>query len=41
VLSWHQVQNEEQLGAALKQIKEAGVIPEEQVRGIRLRRDTE
>jgi Uncharacterised protein family (UPF0236) len=32
VLSWHQVQNEEQLGAALKQIKEAGVIPEQQVR---------
>jgi len=32
VLSWHQVQNEEQLGEALKQIKEAGVIPEEQVR---------
>ena len=32
VLSWHQVQNEEQLGAALKQIKKAGVIPEEQVR---------
>jgi hypothetical protein len=32
VLSWHQVQNEEQLGAALKQVKEAGVIPEEQVR---------
>jgi hypothetical protein len=32
VLSWHQVQNEEQLGAALKQIKEAGMIPEEQVR---------
>ena len=32
VLSWHQVQNDEQLGAALKQIKEAGVIPEEQVR---------
>src|ERR687886_2659122 len=32
VLSWHQVQNEAQLGAALKQIKEAGVIPEEQVR---------
>src|SRR5713226_4074267 len=28
VLSWHQVQNEEQLGEALKQIKEAGVIPE-------------
>jgi hypothetical protein len=32
VLSWHQVQNEEQLGAALKQVKEAGVIPAEQVR---------
>jgi hypothetical protein len=32
VLSWHQVHNEEQLGEALKQIKEAGVIPEEQVR---------
>jgi Uncharacterised protein family (UPF0236) len=32
VLSWHQVQNEEQLGEALKQVKEAGVIPEEQVR---------
>ena len=32
VLSWHQVQNEEQLGEALKQIKEAGVIPAEQVR---------
>src|SRR4029453_14749474 len=30
VLSWHQVQNEAQLGAALKQVKEAGVIPEEQ-----------
>src|SRR5437867_4032488 len=32
VLSWHQVQNEEQLGEALKQSKEAGVIPEEQGR---------
>jgi Uncharacterised protein family (UPF0236) len=32
VLSWHQVQTEEQLGEALKQVKEAGVIPEEQVR---------
>jgi hypothetical protein len=32
VLSWHQVQNEEQLGAALKQVKEAGLLPEEQVR---------
>jgi hypothetical protein len=31
VLSWHQVQNEGQLGEALKQIKKAGVIPEEQV----------
>lgn len=32
VLSWHQIQNEEQLGQALKQVKEAGLIPEEQVR---------
>ena len=32
VLSWSQVQNEEQLGEALKQIKEASVIPETQVR---------
>jgi hypothetical protein len=32
VLSWHQVHNEEQLGEALKQVKEAGVIPEAQVR---------
>jgi hypothetical protein len=32
VLSWHQVQNEEQLGEALQQSKKAGVIPEEQVR---------
>jgi hypothetical protein len=32
LLSWHQVQNEEQLGAALQQVKEAGLIPEEQVR---------
>jgi hypothetical protein len=32
VLSWHQVQNEEQLGDALKQVKEAGLIPEAQVR---------
>ena len=31
VLSWHQVQNDEQYGEALKQIKEAGLIPEEQV----------
>jgi hypothetical protein len=32
VLSWHQVQNQEQLGEALQQIKKAGLIPEEQVR---------
>ena len=32
VLSWHQVHNEEQLGEALKQIKAAGLIPEDQVR---------
>jgi hypothetical protein len=32
VLSWHQVQNAAQLGEALKAIKQAGVIPEEQVR---------
>ena len=32
VLSWHQVQNEAHLGDALKQVKEAGVIPEDQVR---------
>jgi hypothetical protein len=32
VLSWHQVQHEEHLGEALTQVKEAGVIPEEQVR---------
>jgi hypothetical protein len=29
VLSWHQGQNEEQLGETLQQIKKAGVIPEE------------
>jgi hypothetical protein len=32
VLSWHQVQTEEQLGEALKHVKEAGLSPEEQVR---------
>src|SRR2546430_10647604 len=32
VLSWHQVQNEAQLGEALKQVKEAGIIPEDKVR---------
>ena len=32
VLSWHQVQNEHDLGEALRQVKEAGLIPEESVR---------
>jgi Uncharacterised protein family (UPF0236) len=32
VLSWHQVQTEDQLGEALKQVKESGRIPEDQVR---------
>jgi hypothetical protein len=32
VLSWHQVQTEAQLGAALQQVKDAGLIPEAQVR---------
>jgi hypothetical protein len=32
VLSWHQVQSEADLGKALKQIKDAGLIPEEAVR---------
>jgi hypothetical protein len=32
VLSWHQVQNEHDLGAALQQVKDAGLIPEETVR---------
>jgi hypothetical protein len=32
VLSWHQVHTEEQLGEALKQVKEAGLIPEAQAR---------
>ncbi len=32
LLSWHQVQNEADLGAALKQVKDAGLIPFEQVR---------
>jgi len=32
VLSWHQIQDEEELFAALQQVKEAGLIPEEQVR---------
>jgi transposase len=32
VLSWHQGHNEAQLGEALKQVKEAGLIPAEQGR---------
>lgn len=32
LLSWHQVQNEHDLGEALQQVKDAGVIPEETVR---------
>jgi hypothetical protein len=32
ILSWHQIGEDEELFAALKQVKEAGLIPEEQVR---------
>jgi hypothetical protein len=32
LLSWHQIQDEEALFAALRQVKEAGLIPEDQVR---------
>ena len=32
VLSWHQVQNEHDLGDALQQVKDAGLIPEDTVR---------
>ena len=32
VLSWHQVQSESELGEALQEVKNAGVIPEETVR---------
>jgi hypothetical protein len=32
LLRWHQVQNEAELGKALKQVKDAGVIPEDLVR---------
>ena len=32
LLSWHQGQKERDLGEALPQVKEAGVIPEDQVR---------
>ena len=31
VLSWHQIQKDDQLGEALGQVKEAGLIPEGQV----------
>lgn len=32
LVSWHQIQDDTQLGAALTQIKEAGLLPEEHVR---------
>ena len=32
LLSWHQVQSDEELGEALRQVKEASLIPEEDVR---------
>lgn len=32
VLSWHQIQNEHELGEALQQLKEAGLLPTETVR---------
>ena len=32
LLSWHQIQDDEELFAALREVKEAGLIPEEQVR---------
>ena len=32
MLSWHQVQTDEQIGEALRQVKEAGLIPEDRVR---------
>jgi hypothetical protein len=32
VLSWHQVQNEHDLGEAIRQVQEAGVLPTEAVR---------
>ena len=32
LISWHQISDEEQFGAALRQIKEAGLIPEDRVR---------
>jgi hypothetical protein len=32
LLSWHQIQDDEEVFAALQQVKDAGLIPEEQVR---------
>ena len=32
VLSWHQIGKDEQIGEALRQVKEAGLIPEDRVR---------
>ena len=32
LLSWHQVQSDEELGDTLRQVREAGLIPEEKVR---------
>ena len=32
LLSWHQIQNEAELGEALKDVKDAGLIPEDRVR---------
>ena len=32
LLSWHQVQSDEELGEALRQVREAGLIPEDKVR---------
>ncbi|MFA6135603.1 MAG: ISKra4 family transposase [Phycisphaerae bacterium] len=32
LISWHQISNDEDFGAALQQVKDAGLIPEEQLR---------
>lgn len=32
LVSWHQVQSEQELGAALQQVKDAGIIPQDTVR---------
>ncbi len=32
LISWHRVQNDEEMGAALREIRDAGLIPEDQVR---------